>query len=61
MPGWADYRLFCATAQIPPSTVSTWAKRHGWQTIALHGRVYYPRKPLMEKFRAYEAGRRKAA
>jgi hypothetical protein len=55
--GWADYRLFCETMMIPPSTVSTWAKRQGWQTVAMNGRVYYPRKPLMDMARKYEAAR----
>jgi hypothetical protein len=48
---WADIGRFTTATGIPRSTVSTWAKRHGWQTIALNGRVYYPRAPLMAKLR----------
>jgi hypothetical protein len=57
---WADIGRFTTETGIPRSTVATWAKRHGWQTVALNGRVYYPRGPLVARMRQWDA-RREAA
>jgi hypothetical protein len=54
-----DIGKFTSETGIPRSTVATWAKRHGWQTIALHGRVYYPSAPLLDRMKLWD--QRKAA